>query len=203
MNPIWTSKKLAILFSYMTTGLNALSTIVLTGLYVDKLGRESYGLYQMIYAVAHYILVLDLGIGLTMNRYVAEFIERKDQTRQENFAFHMLVILSGISALILLFGWVVGYHLNAIYPKLTPDELPFARHMFVVMIVQIVLLVFRHFVSGISLGYDQYALIRLIDATTLIVNFALSVAVVYSGFGFLEIVFARTITLFLFFCVIL
>lgn len=203
MNPIWTSKKLAILFSYMTTGLNALSTIVLTGLYVDKLGRESYGLYQMIYAVAHYILILDLGIGLTMNRYVAEFIERKDQTRQENFAFHMLVILSGISALILLFGWVVGYHLNAIYPKLTPDELPFARHMFVVMIVQIVLLVFRHFVSGISLGYDQYALIRLIDATTLIVNFALSVAVVYSGFGFLEIVYARTITLFLFFCVIL
>ena len=203
MNPIWTSKKLAVLFSYMSTGFNAIFTVVLTGLYVNKLGRESYGLYQMVYAVAHYILILDLGIAATMNRYIAEYIERKDQTRQENFAFHMLIILSVIGALIFLIGALIYRQLDVIYPKLTPQELPLARHMFAVMIVQIVLMVFRHFASGISLGYDQYALVRLLAVISLIVNFVLSVAIIHLGYGFLAIVYSKTVVLSLVLCFIL
>ena len=195
MNPIWTSKKLAVFFSYSSAALNAIATVILTGLYVDKLGRDSYGLYQMIYAVAHYILVIDLGIGATMNRYVTEFIERKDQTRQENFAFHMLVLLTVIGALIMLIGWQINAHLTVIYPKLTPDEIPLAKHMFFVMVVQIALLVIRHFINGISLGHDQYAFVRLLALLSIIVNFLMSVAIVYLGYGFLEIVYAKTITL--------
>ena len=195
MNPIWTSKKLAVFFSYSSIILNAVATIVLTGLYIDKLGRDSYGLYQMIYAVSHYILIIDLGIGATMNRYVTEFLERKDQARNENFAFHMLVLLAVIGALIFIVGWRINAHLTVIYPKLTPDEIPLARHMFFVMVVQIALLVLRHYINGISLGYDQYAFVRLIALLSIVVNFSASVVIVYLGYGFLALVYAKTITL--------
>ncbi len=63
-----TSKKLAVTLTYVSIVVQALSTMFLTSFYLRELGSETYGLYQMINAVAQYILILDLGISTVMVR---------------------------------------------------------------------------------------------------------------------------------------
>ena len=66
-----TSKKVSVFVSYCMILGNTISNLVLTPLYFKHLGSEGYGLYQMVYSVAHYILVLDFGISLTMVKYLS------------------------------------------------------------------------------------------------------------------------------------
>ena len=71
MRSVFKSKKLAIIVSYVLICTNVLSNLILTPIYLNYLGTDGYGFYQMIYAVASYILILDLGIGTTMVRFIS------------------------------------------------------------------------------------------------------------------------------------
>ena len=67
-----TSKKTAAIFSYIFLALNSVSAIFLTPFLLKYLGVDEYGLYQMVYSIGQYILILDLGISTVMVRYIAE-----------------------------------------------------------------------------------------------------------------------------------
>ena len=79
MRSVFKSKKLAIIVSYALICTNVLSNLILTPIYLNYLGTDGYGFYQMIYAVASYILILDLGIGTTMVRFISIYKEKKDK----------------------------------------------------------------------------------------------------------------------------
>ena len=105
-----TSKKLAVTLTYVSIIVQALSTLLLTSFYLRVLGEETYGLYQMINAVAQYILILDLGISTVMVRYLAEFEAKEQHEKSENFALHFGIIVLGVIAAITLLGVVVNSH---------------------------------------------------------------------------------------------
>ena len=82
MRSVFKSKKLAIIVSYALICTNVLSNLILTPIYLNYLGTDGYGFYQMIYAVASYILILDLGIG---NHYgkIYFYLQRKKRLKRE------------------------------------------------------------------------------------------------------------------------
>lgn len=195
MKQIWESKKAAIILSYIGVLAQTLSTIVLTRLYLQRLGAETYGLYQMIYSVAQYILILDLGISTTMIRFIAEFDTKKDIERKENFAFHFLIIVGILAAAIAGVGIAVNINIENIYRTLTLEEYALAHHMFTVMILQIVLTVLSHYFQGIALANEQYTLIKLLNVLDTIINIILVIAFLQLGFGVMGIVYAKTIVI--------
>ena len=192
MKQAWESKKAAIVLSYIGVFLQTLSTIVLTNLYLKKLGADTYGLYQMVYAVAQYILILDLGISTTMIRYIAEFDAKGETEKKENFAFHFLIIVGVLILMIVNAGIVVNFNLGNIYKKLTAEELALAHRMFLVMILQIALTVFIHYLKGLALANEKYAFVRLFEIIDIFIHVALVILFLYSGTGVIGIVYAKT-----------
>lgn len=87
MRSVFKSKKLAIIVSYALICTNVLSNLILTPIYLNYLGTDGYGFYQMIYAVASYILILDLGIGTTMVRFISIYKEKKIKREKKYLLF--------------------------------------------------------------------------------------------------------------------
>lgn len=187
-----TSKKLAVTLTYVSIIVQALSTLLLTSFYLRVLGEETYGLYQMINAVAQYILILDLGISTVMVRYLAEFEAKEQHEKSENFALHFGIIVLGVIAAITLLGVVVNSHIEHIYRNLTIEEYRISHRMFTFIIVQLVFTVAGHFFQGVSFAYEQYAFEKLISIVQICINTVLVILLIRLGMGVLGIVVANS-----------
>ena len=186
-----TSKKLAVTLTYVSIVVQALSTMFLTSFYLRELGSETYGLYQMINAVAQYILILDLGISTVMVRYIAEFETKHDHERSENFAFHFGLIVVLVMIIVLILGITVDCNIENIYQNLTAEEYAVSHRMFKFIIVQLLFTVAGHFFQGISFAYEQFSFEKMLSVIQLIVNTLLIVILIKLGSGVLGIVIAN------------
>lgn len=196
------SKKNAVLLSYISLALQTISSIVLTRIYLDYLGDDAYGLYQMIYSVAQYILILDLGIGTVMVRYISEFEARGEHEKTENFAFHFALIVIAVVMAIVGIGIIININIENIYPKLTSEDYIISHRLFVIMIFQLVITVISHYVKGICEAYDRFSFIRSVSIAQTILNFGLSYFFVRSGMGVIGIASANTIVIFIYLIII-
>lgn len=195
MKKIWGSKKTAILLSYFSIFAQTLSTIILTKIYLDKLGADMYGLYQMIYSVAHYILILDLGISTTMIRFIAEFETKKNEEKKENFLFHFLFIIAFLVIIVSIIGVIINNNLENIYTSLTLEEYKISHTLFSIMVIQIVLTIVAHFFEGIAMAKEQYAFVKLIDSLNIVFNAILVIALLYLNIGVLGIAIAGLVSI--------
>ena len=94
------SKKIATMAGYASIVITTALNLILTSLYLRTLGKDGYGLYQMIYSIAQYILILDMGISTVMVRYLVEYNSKGDNEGAENFAFHIGILILAILVII-------------------------------------------------------------------------------------------------------
>ena len=185
------SKKLAVSLTYISIIIQALSTMFLTSFYLRELGSDTYGLFQMINAVAQYILILDLGISTVMIRYISEFDARDNHQKSENFAFHFGIVVLLVLAGIVSIGIAVNLNIENIYPSLTSDEYDIAHNMFVFIIIQLAFTVVCHYFQGMSLAYEQYSFEKIVTIVQILLNTVLVVLFIKFGMGILGIVIAN------------
>ena len=197
MKTFTTSKKLAVYLTYVSIVLQAVSTMVLTGFYLRELGEDTYGLYQMINAVAQYILILDLGISTVMIRYIAEFDAKNQHEKAENFAFHFGFIVLAVVLMVVVLGIIVNNNLENIYRNLTAEEYVLSHRIFTFIIVQLVFTVLGHYFQGISFANEQYAFERTVSIVQIAVNTLLIILLIKLGMGVLGIVVANSTVIFL------
>lgn len=187
-----TSKKLAITLTYASILVQALSTLILTSFYLRELGEETYGLYQMINAVAQYILILDLGISTVMVRYLAEFEAKEQHARSESFALHFGLIVLAVIAAVIAAGVAINCNIEKIYRNLTAEEYRIAHRMFVFLVLQLAFTVAGHYFQGISFAYEQYAFEKLVSTVQICVNTVLVILLIKLGMGVIGIVVANS-----------
>lgn len=189
------SKKTAIVLSYCSLILQTLSTMVLTRFYLQELGVDSYGLYQMIYSVAQYILILDLGISTVMTRYISEYEAIGDKRKAENFAFHFAIIVITVVLVITIIGFVINSQIENIYPNLTLDEYLISHKLFALMIVQLVFTIISHYFRGLCEAYERFIFTRTVSIFQIIFNFVLAFILVQSDLGVIGIALANTVVI--------
>ena len=192
-----TSKKDGIIISYIALVFNTLSAILLTPILLKYLGVDEYGLYQMIYSVAHYILILDLGISTVMVRYISEFRVRKDKQGEKNFAAIAGVIMIVIMLVIVLVGGVINMNLENIYKNLSTEDYDLSHRMFSFMIAQFVITIANNYVKGIVLAYERFAFSNMVNLLKMFFAFGLTIVFVCVGMGAIGIVIANTLVLFI------
>ncbi len=190
------SKKLAVIVSYAMVFANTLSNLILTPMYLHYLGLDMYGLYQMVYAVAHYILILDFGVGTAMVRYISGYHARNDYESEKNFSAHCLGIVLIIDALIVVAGVIINSQLLNIYPTISTAEASLAHGIFIIMICTIALTIVERFVQGSIMAYEHFTIVRFIALCKVVTKFLLSIIMLVCDMGVIAIVLADLIVTF-------
>lgn len=182
------SKKFAIIISYIMILANTLSNLLLTPLYLHFLGIEMYGLYQMVYSVAHYILILDFGISTAMVRYISIYHAKNDYKSEQNFSAHCVGIVSVIVILIAIIGLVVDSFLLKIYPSITASEAPVAHTIFAIMVVTISITIIEHFFQGIIMSYEHFSVVKFVSLIKVVLKVIITIIMLVLNCNVISIV---------------
>lgn len=167
--------KLGIVFSYILIIANALYGLLLTPYVLGCLGEAEYGVYKTIASLSSALMVLDIGIGGTVMRYVASYRAKKDEEKIPNFLFMMFFQAIILCALVGVVGIIVGMSINSIYHNTFADsQLQKAKLLFTLMIINMGFHIVENVLNGIITGYNRFAfgnglkLIRLLSRIILI-----------------------------------
>lgn len=191
-----TSKKLAVIITYISLAVHTLSNLVLTPLYLNYLGLDQYGLYQMIYTVASYILILDFGINTAMVRYISKYHATNDYESEKNFSAHCLITVVTIIVLMVAAGLIMNAFLLDIYPTITAEEADVAHQLMLIMLLVISGTVLLRFVSGCVSAYEHFAVNNAVTVVKLILKIILTICFLYIGMGVIAVALVDVIIIF-------
>ena len=130
--------KIGVILSYLTILLQVSIGIILTPFMLKMLGQSQYGLYQLIGAFVGYMTILDFGLGNAVVRYVAQYRQQNDKSRESNFLAMTLIMYYVISIFAVIIGIILYYNLGNIFTKtFSAIELDQAKTMFMILIINL------------------------------------------------------------------
>lgn len=145
------------ILSYVLIIINALYGLFLTPYMIGQLGEAEYGVYKTISSFTSALMVLDLGLGSTLMRYIARFKTDKEDEKIPNF-LAMSFIEAGIMSVIV--GLIIGvlyFFIDFFYSNgLTGAEIEKAKQLYIWLGVGVVAHIFSNVVNGIISGYNHF-----------------------------------------------
>ena len=169
--------KIGVLLSYFLIILNTLYGLFLTPYMIGQLGTSEYGVYKTISSFSSSLMVLDLGIGSTVMRFVAKYRATRDEKSIPNFVAMSLIQAVAMSGVILVIGTVVFFSIKPVYSAtFSSSELLKAQILFCILLLNMVLHVFENVINGVITGSNRFLfgngikVIRLLMRVFLIVS---------------------------------
>ena len=151
--------KYGALISYLLIITNALFGILVTPFILKNLGSSSYGVYKTIGSLSSSLLILDLGIGGTLMRYIAKYRANEQDEKIGPFISIVMCETGIIIPVIAIIEIFLYSRLGPIYSEsFTAAELVLAKQLFSVLAVTIVLNIIENFLGGIINGYNNFIL---------------------------------------------
>lgn len=165
-----------VILSYIAIVFNTLYGFVITPYMIGTLGEAEYGVYKTIAAMANALMVLDMGLGSTVMRYIASYRTNKEDDKIPNFVAMQLILAAVMSAVIILASVAVFQTIRPTYSAtFTEAQIQKAQMLFVLLILNMVIHVFSNVIAGIISGSNHFVvgkgmgLVRLVVRSLLIV----------------------------------
>lgn len=165
-----------VIFSYCLIILNALYSLLLTPFIVGLVGDASFGVYKTISAFSAALMVVDLGIGSTAQRYIAKFLtnnESKEKIRGFlGLMFTETLIISLVAGIVLV---VLFFNIKNIYGRgLEPSEIESAEKIFAVLSFTVIIHLFENVTSGAIAGHNRFLFLNGFKLIRILLRFVLT-----------------------------
>lgn len=168
--------KISAILSYVLIGVNSIYGIVIIPFILGVLGPSEYGVYRTISSFTAALVVLDLGIGNTVLRYIAKFNAEKNQKQIENFSAMSIIQALVISIVITSISIVLYQLIDVTFSnKMTAAQVIKAKQLFVIIIITMCCRVFENVIAGIINGCNQFAFTNFVKLSMLIIRIILVV----------------------------
>ena len=165
------------IISYLLIILNAIYGLFFTPYIISQIGETAYGVYKTISAFTSSLMVLDLGLGGTMMRYIAKYRADDEERKIPNF-ISMGYIQTGVLCCIVgIVTSVLYIFLDEIYSNgLTVAEIAEAKRLYVFLAIGIIVHIFENLLNGIICGYNNFAFANGIKVLRLLARIVAVVA---------------------------
>lgn len=162
------------LLSYLLIIINALYGFLIVPYIVSSLGDVEYGVYKTISSLSSALMILDLGLGGTVMRYIAKF--KSDDKKDKIQSFISMALGEGsIICLGLVIVSVVVYALiPTIYSEgLSPGEISLAKKLFLLLALNMVFHIIENVLNGVISGFNKFSFANGIKLTRILLRIGL------------------------------
>lgn len=128
---------------------------------VHNLGDMGYGIWSLVTSLSGYLLLMDLGIGSSLTRYVSKYYKIKDHTNLVSFVNSALLLYLIIGLLIVLISPVTAKVLLLII-KVDPEYKDPLYWLVIITSVDVAILLIRTSLRGVFQGLQRYEIINLV-----------------------------------------
>lgn len=187
-------RKIGVLLSYTSQIIQILSGLIYTPIMLRLLGQSEYGLYQLVYSVVSYLGLLSLGFGSSYIRFYSRYKANKDNHGIAKLNGMFMIIFSIISLISILCGSVLVINIENVFSTgLTPDEVPTARTLMILMVINLAITfpdsVFNNYVTA----HEQFVFQKLLIVLQNLLNPFITLPLLIMGYGSVAMVSVTTI----------
>ena len=177
---------------YALIVVNALIGLVVLPYNVRHLGTAAYGLWMLTATITSYFTVIELGYGGAVVRFVAEFRARRDTRGLNEFLSTMFFVYCAMGVVCYLAALGGAAALPYVF-HLDPGQAHTGRIVLLIIAVQVALYFPFSMYGGVINGFEQYYVNNLVATAFNIATAAVNVAVLWLGYGLVELVAATTV----------
>lgn len=187
-------RKIGVLLSYTSQVIQILSGLIYTPIMLRLLGQSEYGLYQLVYSVVSYLGLLSLGFGSSYIRFYSRYKVNNDDKGIAKLNGMFMIIFSIISLISILCGSILIINIENVFSTgLTPDEVPTARILMVLMVINLAITfpdsVFNNYVTA----HEQFVFQKLLIVLQNLLNPFITLPLLIMGYGSVAMVSVTTI----------
>jgi O-antigen/teichoic acid export membrane protein len=172
------------MFTFIAAGLKTITSFVAGILLARYLGTEQYGLYSlMMWFLSLASIIVDLGMGDMVKRYIAEAIGQKNMMVVKGIT-RLILLVRGVAAII---SAIIILCLSAVLAKLF--NVPSDGFYFMLVAAMIVPSTIRGSISSIFTGFQKFDYSTYLTMIESILSTSLIIVLLVTGFGVREILF--------------
>ena len=171
------------MLSYVHMIFEVLSTLLLTPFIISSLGSAEYGVYKLIAAITSYLLLLDLGMGNSVVRYVAKFKENHDMESSRKYLGVCMVFYAAVSVAVLLLGGALILSFQKIFATgLTAAEIALSKRLLLLTVLNAAVTLGTSVFYNILIAYSRFALSKGLSILQIIVRILVTAAALKLGY---------------------
>lgn len=178
------NRKVGVIYSNILMVVEIFSTMLFTPFLIRTLGQAEYGVYQLVTSLTSYLVLLDLGVGNSVIRYVAKYRADNDIQAQKKFLgvttiYYLLIafVALGISTVILvLFPTVFAKGLSA-------EEVQLAEKLFGITMCAVAFSLGTSAFSNTVIAYERFSVSKGTVIILTVLKILVSVVALKLGFG--------------------
>ena len=150
-------RKKGVILSYILMLFEVLSTLLLTPLIIRTLGQAEYGVYRLAVSITGYLLLLDLGIGNSVIRYIAKYRATNDHVSECKFLGVSIIYY----IIVALFSGIVGWLLIIFFPiifstGLSVFEVELGKKLLIITILNIIITLTTTVFNNVIIAYEKF-----------------------------------------------
>lgn len=154
-------RKAGAILSYAGIALNTVVGFLFTPLLISFLGKDQYGLYQLVGSLIAYLNIMDLGLSNTTTRYYSGYKAVNDETSAENILALSGILYAGVSLLIVIAGLVLfHYCIPLYYHTLSAEDIVLVRNMFYVLLLNLAVVIPSNVFTAIINAHQKFIFAR-------------------------------------------
>jgi len=106
---------------WVLQAVSVVTNLVAIGYVIRRVGMAHYGAWAGVAAIIGYLQLLDAGMSVALQHYVARFKAEKDQGRLRAM-FSSAYVVYGLGGILAFSAsWVISVYFHGIFPKISPE----------------------------------------------------------------------------------
>lgn len=178
------ARKQGVIFSYIYMVFEILSSVLFTPFLIRSLGQSEYGVYSLVASITAYLLLLDLGVGNAIVRYMAKFRALDDKAQMRRFLGITIIFYGAIALIVVVVGLIMQNYIPAFFNKgLTAAELAKAKEMFSITMINAAFTLFIAAFVKTVIAFEKFVLSKILEILKIVFRVGLSVLCLVLGMG--------------------
>lgn len=183
------NRKIGVILSYVLMILEVLSTLLLTPFIIRTLGQAEYGVYKLSASIIAYLLLLDLGVGNSVVRFVAKYRASKDFLNCRRF----MGVATVFYFVVAIIAFVVGMVLTTVFPTafakgLQTEEILLGQKLLFITTLNTTVTLGTSTFNSIIIAYERFDISRGFSILQIVLRIILTIIVLKIGLGSIGIV---------------
>lgn len=182
-------RRIGVILSYILMVFEVLSTLLLTPYIIRTLGQAEYGVYKLSAAVNAYLLLLDLGVGNAITRYVAKFRAENNLSQGRKFMGIATIFYIIIAAIAIIVGIILVLLFPSIFSTgLTSNEVALGQRLLAITMINSAVTLGTAAYTNAIIAYEHFVISKGSSILQIICRMILTYIVLRIGMGSMGIV---------------
>lgn len=183
------NRKIGVIYSYALMFVEVISAMLFTPFLIRMLGQSQYAVYQLTSQISSYLMLLDLGVGNAVIRYMAKYRADNDREKQEEFLGIATVFYLAIAVITVIVGIVLVIILPTAFAKgLTPEEIRLSQKMLSVTMLTCAVTLGTSSFATTLMAYERFSFSKGLSIICAVLKVGISMAALALGVKALGVV---------------